>query len=95
VVGDISGETAEIEGTVEDSLQLSGKLTVCASGRIRGNIKYGSIECMEGAKLVGEIATDWEGSFTEAPVVSDRLEAFTAAVAEDNLDVDVEGDKDL
>ena len=95
VVGDISGETAEIEGIVEDSLQLSGKLTVCASGRIRGNIKYGSIECMEGAKLVGEIATDWEGSFTEAPIVSDRLEAFTASVAEDNLETDVEGDTGL
>ncbi len=83
VVGDISGETAEVEGTVEDSLQLSGKLTVCASGRIRGNIKYGSIECMEGAKLVGEISTDWEGELSAAPVVSDRLEAFTAAVADD------------
>ncbi|HCG70622.1 MAG TPA: hypothetical protein DE147_09180 [Gammaproteobacteria bacterium] len=80
VVGDISGETAEVEGTVEDSLQLSGKLTVCASGRIRGNIKYGSIECMEGAKLVGEISTDWEGDSVVAPVVSDRLEAFTAAI---------------
>ena len=80
VVGDISGETAEVEGTVEDSLQLSGKLTVCASGRIRGNIKYGSIECMEGAKLVGEISTDWEGDSAVAPVVSDRLEAFTAAI---------------
>ena len=80
VVGDISGETAEVEGTVDDSLQLSGKLTVCASGRIRGNIKYGSIECMEGAKLVGEISTDWEGDSVVAPVVSDRLEAFTAAI---------------
>jgi cytoskeletal protein CcmA (bactofilin family) len=82
VVGDISGETAEVEGTVEDSLQLSGKLTVCASGRIRGNIKYGSIECMEGARLIGEISTDWEGFEPSAPVVSDRLEAFTAAVAD-------------
>lgn len=95
VVGDISGETAEIEGTVEDSLQLSGKLTVCASGRIRGNIKYGSIECMEGAKLVGEIATDWEGSDAEAPVISDRLEAFTAAVSNDSLEVGTEEDRDL
>ena len=91
VVGDISGETAEVEGTVEDSLQLSGKLTVCASGRIRGNIKYGSIECMEGAKLVGEISTDWEGDSVVAPVVSDRLEAFTAAIS--NTDDDpVDGD---
>lgn len=79
VQGDISGETAEVEGTVEDSLQLSGKLTVCASGRIRGNIKYGSIECMEGAKLVGEISTDWDADI-ENPVVSDRLEAFTASL---------------
>ena len=91
VVGDISGETAEIEGTVEDSLQLSGKLTVCASGRIRGNIKYGSIECMEGAKLVGEISTDWETDQSAAPVVSDRLEAFTAAVAQEQ---DVPGSED-
>ena len=94
-VGDISGETAEIEGAVEDSLQLSGKLTGCASGRIRGNIKYGSIECMEGAKLVGEISTDWEGSFAEPPVVSDRLEAFTAAVTNESMDVDVVEDKGL
>ena len=31
VEGDISGETAEIEGTVEDSLTLTGKLTVRSS----------------------------------------------------------------
>ena len=67
VQGDISGETAKIEGIVEDSLQLSGKLTVCASGKIRGNIKYGSIETMEGAKLVGEISTDWDSNEEGAP----------------------------
>lgn len=82
VQGDISGETAKVEGTVEDSLTLTGKLTVCSSGRIRGKIQYGSIETMEGAKLVGEISTDW-GSATEANFVSDRLEAFTSSVTTD------------
>lgn len=91
VQGDISGETAKIEGIVEDSLQLSGKLTVCASGKIRGNIKYGSIETMEGAKLVGEISTDWDAGDTSTPQVSDRLEAFTASLA----DNDTETDSDL
>ena len=91
VQGDISGETAKIEGIVEDSLQLSGKLTVCASGKIRGNIKYGSIETMEGAKLVGEISTDWDAGDTPTPQVSNRLEAFTAALA----DNDTETDSDL
>ena len=90
VQGDISGETAKIEGIVEDSLQLSGKLTVCASGKIRGNIKYGSIETMEGAKLVGEISTDWDSNEQDAPQVSDRLEAFTASLADNE-----ESDSDL
>ena len=88
VQGDISGETAKIEGTVEDSLQLSGKLTVCASGKIRGNIKYGSIETMEGAKLVGEISTDWDNDDHSSPQVSDRLEAFTASLADNDSDSD-------
>ena len=83
VQGDISGETAKVEGTVEDSLTLTGKLTVCSSGRIRGKIQYGSIETMEGAKLVGEISTDW-GSSLSQPVMSDRLEAFTSAVNSDD-----------
>ena len=82
VQGDISGETAKVEGTVEDSLTLTGKLTVCSSGRIRGKIQYGSIETMEGAKLVGEISTDW-GSAAETNFVSDRLEAFTSSVTKD------------
>ncbi|MFQ3347770.1 MAG: cytoskeletal protein CcmA (bactofilin family) [Candidatus Azotimanducaceae bacterium] len=88
VQGDISGETAKIEGIVEDSLQLSGKLTVCASGKIRGNIKYGSIETMEGAKLVGEISTDWDNDDHSSPQVSDRLEAFTASLADNDSDSD-------
>ena len=86
VQGDISGETAKVEGTVEDSLTLTGKLTVCSSGRIRGKIQYGSLETMEGAKLVGEISTDW-GSSTSEPLVSDWLEAFTSAVNSDDAEV--------
>ena len=85
VQGDISGETAKVEGTVEDSLTLTGKLTVCSSGRIRGKIQYGSSETREGAKLVGEISTDWDSSLPD-PQVSDRLEAFTSAVNSDDAD---------
>ena len=38
VSGDISGETAWIEGVVDESLNLSGKLTVASTGKIRGKI---------------------------------------------------------
>ena len=81
VQGDISGETATVEGIVEDTLTLTGKLTVCSSGKIRGKIHYGSLETIEGAKLVGEISTDWGSDVVEnKKVVSDRLEAFTASL---------------
>ena len=86
VEGDISGETAEIEGTVEDTLSLTGKLTVCSTGRIRGKIQYGSIQTEEGAKLIGEITTDWDQD-SHAPEVSSRLEAFNAGL---NMDSDTE-----
>ena len=79
VQGDISGETAAIEGTVEDTLSLTGKLTVCSTGRIRGKIQYGSIQTEEGAKLIGEITTDWDQD-SHAPEVSSRLEAFNAGL---------------
>ena len=79
VQGDISGETATIEGTVEDTLSLTGKLTVCSTGRIRGKIQYGSIETMEGAKLIGEISTDW-GSDSNMSSSEDRLSAFTSSL---------------
>ena len=82
VQGDISGETATIEGTVEDTLSLTGKLLVCASGRIRGKIQYGSIQTEEGAKLIGEITTDWDQG-TAAPEVSSRLEAFKSGLTMD------------
>ena len=60
VQGDIRGETALVEGTVEDTIEIKSKLTVQASGRIRGKISYGSLETQEGAKLVGELFTDWD-----------------------------------
>ena len=85
VVGDISGETALVEGVIEDTLTLSGKLEVTARGKIRGKIHYGELETVVGAKLVGEISTDWDGDQTVSqPAVSDRLEAFSASLEEDS-----------
>ena len=53
VQGDIQSETADIEGTVEDSIEVEEKLTIRKTGRVRGKISYGSLETEEGAKLIG------------------------------------------
>ena len=56
-----------------------------ARGKIRGKIHYGELETVVGAKLVGEISTDWDGDQTVSqPAVSDRLEAFSASLEEDS-----------
>ena len=87
VQGDIRGETALVEGTVEDTIEIKSKLTVQSSGRIRGKISYGSLETQEGAKLVGELFTDWDNddiSVQEPP--TDRLSSLVSSVSSEEED---------
>ena len=87
VQGDIRGETALVEGTVEDTIEIKSKLTVQSSGRIRGKISYGSLETQEGAKLVGELFTDWDNddiSVSEPP--TDRLSSLVSSVSSEEED---------
>ena len=82
VQGDIRGETALVEGTVEDTIEIKSKLTVQASGRIRGKISYGSLETQEGAKLVGELFTDWDHEDVSVPEPAvDRLSSLVSSVS--------------
>jgi cytoskeletal protein CcmA (bactofilin family) len=48
-------EDAEVSGTFEGDLTVRGKLTVYASGRIRGNVTYGEIEIQRGGQISGNI----------------------------------------
>ena len=83
VQGDIRGETALVEGTVEDTIEIRSKLTVQSSGRIRGKISYGSLETQEGAKLVGELFTDWDTDEIAPEPPTDRLSSLVSSVASD------------
>ena len=85
VQGDIRGETALVEGTVEDTIEIKSKLTVQASGRIRGKISYGSLETQEGAKLVGELFTDWDNDDLSTPEPpTDRLSSLVTSVSSED-----------
>lgn len=48
-------EDAEISGTFEGDLTVRGRLTVHASGRVRGNVTYGEIEIQRGGQISGNI----------------------------------------
>lgn len=55
VSGQISVETAEIKGAVEDNLTVRNKLTLRSSGILTGTISYARIMVEEGGSISGSI----------------------------------------
>ena len=90
VQGDIQSETADIEGTVEDSIEVEEKLTIRQTGRVRGKISYGSLETEEGAKLIGEVSTTWDAEWdaenVEEESNTDRLGSLVNSMMDDEAD---------
>ena len=90
VKGDIQSETADIEGTVEDSIEVEEKLTIRQTGRVRGKISYGSLETEEGAKLIGEVSTTWDAEWdaenVEEEGSTDRLGSLVNSMMDDETD---------
>ena len=53
--GQISVETAEVRGTIEENLTVESKLILRASGNISGSISYSKIMVEEGGVISGTI----------------------------------------
>ena len=83
VYGDIVSETAYIEGTVEASIEVEGKLTIRKSGRVRGKIYYGSLETEEGAILFGEVSSNWDFESVEGAENNDGLGSLVNSMDDD------------
>lgn len=49
-------EDAEISGVFEGTLVVRNRLTIYATGRVRGKISFGEVEIERGGQLTGEIA---------------------------------------
>lgn len=69
--GDVRGEatvdTAEINGKFEGTLTVRKCLTINATGRVTGTIRYGELKVEQGGKISGEIGD------VELPAASDGL----------------------
>ncbi len=57
VAGEARVESAIIEGRFDGDLIVTGCLTVHASGRISGSVRYGEIEVERGGEIAGDVAT--------------------------------------
>jgi cytoskeletal protein CcmA (bactofilin family) len=54
--GTVAVDTAEIHGRLEGELTVRKHLTIHATGKVTGKIRYAKIKVEEGAELAGEIS---------------------------------------
>jgi len=53
--GSVEIENADIAGRFDGQLVVHGRLTVRATGRISGTVKYGELEVNAGGQIIGEV----------------------------------------
>ena len=88
--GSVEIENADIAGRYDGQLIVHGRLTVRASGRISGMVKYGELEISAGGQIIGELqvvggaaaTTQGNGFKNAARVASGDEERDTATKAE-------------
>lgn len=60
--GSVEIENADIAGRYDGQLVVHGRLTVRATGRISGTVKYGELEVNAGGQIIGEIQVTGGGA---------------------------------
>jgi len=60
--GSVEIENADIAGRFDGTLIVHGRLTVRATGRISGMIKYGELEISAGGQIIGELQVTGTGA---------------------------------
>jgi len=73
VSGQISAETAEIRGMVDDQLEVKNRLVLRASGSISGQISYSKIMVEEGGSISGTIEMMERAKAAPAPAEEPRV----------------------
>lgn len=77
--GQVEIEEATIAGTFDGSITVSGRLTVKASGKIRGTIAYGELAVEAGAQLDGKLGP--VKAKKDGEVAEDKTSKTAAATA--------------
>ncbi|MFA4994492.1 MAG: polymer-forming cytoskeletal protein [Bdellovibrionales bacterium] len=68
--GSVEIENADIAGRYDGQLVVHGRLTVRATGRISGMVKYGELEVSAGGQIIGEMQVSGGGAGNSMPTVS-------------------------
>lgn len=55
LVGSLSASSAKIDGAVEGPVEVSGRLEVSGNASIEGDVRAGTLDLAEGARLEGKV----------------------------------------
>ncbi len=81
--GSVEIENADIAGRYDGQLVVHGRLTVRATGRISGMVKYGELEVSAGGQIIGEVQVAGGGVQAAGGNGGFKSAAKFAAVSED------------
>lgn len=81
--GNVEIENADIAGRYDGQLVVHGRLTVRATGRISGIVKYGELEVSAGGQIIGEMQVSGGAVQAGSNNVGFKSAAKFAAFAED------------
>jgi cytoskeletal protein CcmA (bactofilin family) len=88
--GAVEIENADIAGRYDGQLVVHGRLTVRATGRISGSVKYGELEVNAGGQIIGELQVTSAGVQATAPATGSgnfkSAAKFTAVGDEDEAE---------
>jgi cytoskeletal protein CcmA (bactofilin family) len=65
--GSVEIENADIAGRFDGNLVVHGRLTVRATGRISGMVKYGELEVSAGGQIIGEVQVTGANTAAQQP----------------------------
>ena len=74
VEADITAETVLMSGEVHGNIVAKTKLEITSHGKLRGNIKTGSLIIAEGVLFEGNCQMVWEESQVKSAAASDLLD---------------------
>ena len=93
--GSVEIENADIAGRYDGQLIVHGRLTVRASGRISGMVKYGELEVSAGGQIIGELQVAGGGSSQQQPQgnTGNFKNAARFAASDDDRETTIKGDR--
>lgn len=86
--GNVEIENADIAGRYDGQLIVHGRLTVRATGRISGMIKYGELEVSAGGQIIGEMQITGASQTTDQRAGTPSFKSaakFVAPADEDDM----------